>query len=91
MSRRSAALLTLLAAIALAGCESTEQESAKIAKRLGHQRASAAVTKIKGANSSVRIVSAQIVSSAGGTAAVGAVDHRLRRSRQGGVQQLDGR
>ena len=70
MSRRSAALLTLLAAIALAGCESTEQESAKIAKRLGHQRASAAVTKIKGANSSVRIVSAQIVSSAGGTAAV---------------------
>jgi hypothetical protein len=69
MRRRSAALLTLLAAIALAGCESTEQESAKIGKRLGHQRASAATTQIKGANSSVRVLSAQIVSSAGGAAA----------------------
>jgi hypothetical protein len=70
MKRRSAALLTLLAAIALAGCETTEQESAKIAKRLGHQEASAAVTQIKGADSSVRVVSAQIVSSASGDAAV---------------------
>jgi hypothetical protein len=70
MKHRSATLLTLLAAIALAGCESTEQESAKIAKQLGHQRASAAITQIKGANSSVRVVSAQIVSSAGSAAAV---------------------
>jgi len=70
MKRRSAALLSLLGAIALAGCESTEQESAKIAKRLGHQRASAAITQIKGTNSNVRVVSAQIVSSASGSAAV---------------------
>jgi hypothetical protein len=70
MKHRSATLLTLLAAIALAGCESTEQESAKIAKRLGHQRASAAIVQIKGTNSNVRVVSAQIVSSASGSAAV---------------------
>ena len=69
MKRRGAALLTLLAAIALAGCESTEQESAAIAKRLGHQSASAATTQIKGADASVRVVSAQIVSSASGDAA----------------------
>jgi hypothetical protein len=70
MRRRSAALLTLLAGIALTGCETTEQESAKIAKRLGHQHAGAATTQIKSANSSVRVVSAQIVSSASGAAAV---------------------
>ncbi|MGD0196933.1 MAG: hypothetical protein ABSC56_03345 [Solirubrobacteraceae bacterium] len=67
--RAGAALLALLGALSLAGCESTEQESAQIAKRLGHQSADAAVTQIKGTNAAVRVDQAQIVSSRSGTAA----------------------
>ena len=69
-ARAAAALLALLGALSLAGCESTEQESAQIAKRLGHQRADAAVTQIKGTNASVRVDQARIVSTRAGTAAV---------------------
>jgi hypothetical protein len=69
MIRGGVALAAAAVAIALAGCESTEQESAKIAKRLGHQTADATVTQIKGTDSSVRVDSAQIVSSRAGSAA----------------------
>jgi hypothetical protein len=70
MIRRGAAPLTLLAAIALAGCETTEQKSAQIAKRVGNQRADAQQTKIAAANKSVRILRSAIVRGAGGSAAV---------------------
>jgi hypothetical protein len=69
MKRRGAALAAAVAAIALSGCESTEQESAKIAKRLGHQKADAQVTQLSGANADVRVDKAQIVRSSSGTAA----------------------
>jgi len=69
MTRGGVALVAAAVAIALAGCESTEQESAKIAKRLGHQSADAQVTQIRGDNPAVRVVEAQIVHTASGTAA----------------------
>jgi hypothetical protein len=69
MTRRSAPLLAVLGALGLAGCQTTEQESARIAKRLGHQTADATVTQIKRVNASVRVDSAQIVAGKGGAAA----------------------
>jgi hypothetical protein len=70
MIRRGAAPLALLAAIALAGCETTQEKSAQIAKRLGNQRADAQQTKIAAANKSVRILRSAIVHGTGGSAAV---------------------
>jgi hypothetical protein len=69
MSRGGAALAAAAIAIALAGCESTEQQSAEIAKRLGHQTANATVTQIKGADADVRVDEAQLVHGSGATAA----------------------
>lgn len=69
MIRGGVALAAAAVAIALAGCESTEQESAQIAKRLGHQTADATVTQISGANTAIRVDQAQIVHSSSGTAA----------------------
>jgi hypothetical protein len=69
MIHRRAALSGALVALLLAGCETTEQESARIAKRLGHQTADAAVTQIAGTNRSVRVVKTALVRSASGTAA----------------------
>jgi hypothetical protein len=68
MTRGGVALAAAAAVIALTGCESTEQESAQIAKRLGHQSADAQITQINGANAYVRVESAQIVSSSGANA-----------------------
>jgi hypothetical protein len=69
MTRGGVALAAAVLAIALTGCESTEQESAQIAKRLGRQTADAAVTQIKTTNSAVSVRSAQIVRSKAGIAA----------------------
>jgi hypothetical protein len=69
MTKGGVALAAAAVAIALAGCESTEQESAKIAKRLGHETADATVTQIGGANAAVRVDEAQVVHSSSGTAA----------------------
>jgi hypothetical protein len=69
MIRGGVALAAAAVAIALTGCETTEQESAQIAKRLGHQTAYAKVTQISGSDHGVRLDEAQIVHSSAGTAA----------------------
>jgi hypothetical protein len=69
MSRRGVALAALLTVVILAGCESTEQESAKIGKQLGSGSAAAAVTTIKSSNHAVRVDRSVLVHSASGTAA----------------------
>jgi hypothetical protein len=69
MIQRRAAFASAIVAVLLAGCETTEQESARIAKTLGHQSTAVAVTKIAGTNREVRVDKAALVSSAGGTAA----------------------
>ncbi len=65
--RRSS--VALLAVLVLAGCQTTQEKNAQIAKRLGKHNADAAVTKLKGSDPSVRVLSAQIVSTSGSTAA----------------------
>jgi hypothetical protein len=69
MSRPAAAAAAVLAVVALSGCQTTEQESAAIAKRDAGQHAGAPVTQIAKTNATVRIDRAQIVHSASGTAA----------------------
>ena len=66
---RLASLVVAGAALALAGCQTTEQRSAAIGKRLAHERAAAAVTKIGTTNASVRVEAAQLVDTASGSAA----------------------
>jgi hypothetical protein len=63
-----AAAATLLA-IGLAGCETTEQKSAAIEKRLAGRRASTTLTRIGATSKVVKVLSAQLVHSAAGTAA----------------------
>jgi hypothetical protein len=69
MIQRRAALGGAVVALLLAGCETTEQESARIAKGLGHQTADATVTQIGSTNHAVRVLKSALVSSASGTAA----------------------
>jgi hypothetical protein len=71
MTVRAVALAAIVVAavVTLAGCESTEQESAQIAKRLGHQSAGVTITKVGAANHNVRVDQRQLVQSSSGTAA----------------------
>jgi hypothetical protein len=59
-----------LLALSVAGCETTEQKSAAIAKHLAHERANATTTKIAHASKTIRILSAQLVRGAGTAAAL---------------------
>lgn len=70
MSRPAYAVAAALLALALAGCETTEQKSAAIAKRLAHERANVSITRIARASKTIKVLSAQLVRSSGGTAAV---------------------
>jgi hypothetical protein len=63
---RAAAAVAALAV--LAGCETTQQESAQIARRLGHQSARAGTTRIGRVSSDVRVVRSALI--AGNPAAV---------------------
>jgi outer membrane murein-binding lipoprotein Lpp len=70
MTNRTVTLAAIvLAVVTLAGCESTEQQSAKIAKRLGHQSAGVTITQVGAANDNVRVDQRQLVQSSSGTAA----------------------
>jgi uncharacterized lipoprotein YmbA len=69
MNQRRAACASVIVAVLLAGCETTEQQSARIAKTLGHQSTGAIDTQITGTNREVRVDQAVLVSSASGTAA----------------------
>lgn len=66
-------VLVVLAASALlsllAGCETTQQESARIAKKLGHQTAVAVTTHVGSANPNIEIDELQLVRSGSATAA----------------------
>ena len=68
MSLRTAAIAATLAAALLAGCETTQQESAKIARALGHRRADPGTTTIARSNAEVHVVRAALL--AGSPAAV---------------------
>jgi len=69
--RPTAAAIAALAAIVLgaAGCETTQSESAKIGRRLGHQSAVAGQTSLGEASRSVR-VKRKVLLSVGGSSAV---------------------
>jgi hypothetical protein len=69
MRRGVAALAAALALVALAGCETTEQESTRIGARLSHENTRVATTQIGATNPNVRIKTAALVTSASGTAA----------------------
>jgi hypothetical protein len=69
IARQAAGVAALIAVLALTGCESTEQESAKIAKRLGHQSAGVTITQVGAANTDVRVDQSQLVHSSSSTAA----------------------
>ena len=69
MSRPANAVAAALLAFAVAGCATTEQKSATIAKRLAHDRADASSTRIAATSRTIRVLSAQIERSASGTAA----------------------
>jgi hypothetical protein len=70
MTNRAVACVAAVAAVVtLAGCETTEQKSAQIAKRLGHQSAGVTTTHIGAANPDVRVDQSQLVQSSSGTAA----------------------
>jgi hypothetical protein len=69
MMRAAAALAaagTIL--IGAAGCETTQERSAKIALRLGHQNAIASTTKLGAVNRDVRVSETALLSSGGETA-----------------------
>jgi hypothetical protein len=70
MSRLARGVLAASLALALTGCETTQEKSAAIAKRLAHQRATVSVRRIATASKRVKVLSAQLVHSASGTAAV---------------------
>jgi hypothetical protein len=72
MRTRAATALaaTAVTALALSGCETTQQESAKIGRQLGHQSADAGTTGIGTANRSVRVVGTALVAGAPGAVAV---------------------
>jgi hypothetical protein len=62
MTRAAAALATAaLAAALVSGCESTQEQSARIARSLGHQSARTGTTKIGAESRSVRVVKAVVV------------------------------
>jgi hypothetical protein len=69
--RRAAATVAALAATVLgaAGCETTQSESAKIGRALGHQSAVAGQTSLGSASRAVR-VERKVLLSAGGSSAV---------------------
>jgi hypothetical protein len=69
--RRAAATIAALAAIVLgvAGCETTQSESAKIGRKLGHQSAVAGQTSLGSASRAV-VVKRKVLLSAGGSSAV---------------------
>ena len=69
MNRSGIAPLALLATIALASCETTQQKSAQIAKRDANQTADAQQTKIGAASKTVKVDQAQLVHTSSGTAA----------------------
>jgi hypothetical protein len=68
--RRCAAALAAAAAIAVAaaGCETTQEQSAKIGRKLGHQSADTSQTSLGKANPFVRITRTALVSAGGSTA-----------------------
>jgi hypothetical protein len=69
MRHRAAALAATAAAlVALAGCETTQQQSARIARELGHQNAATGTVKLGASNHLVRVQQTVLLSSAGQTA-----------------------
>jgi hypothetical protein len=70
MRRRGAALAAAAGLLIFAaGCETTQQESAKIGRHLGHQSAVAGTTRLGAVNHDVR-VDREVLLSAGGQSAV---------------------
>jgi hypothetical protein len=71
MTRAAAALAAgMLAVLALSACETTQQESARIARQLGHQRANPGTTQIGAANDAVRVVRTALVPGSPAAAAI---------------------
>jgi hypothetical protein len=69
IDRGAAALAAALALVALTGCETTEQESARIGARLSHVDTRVATTQIGASNPNIRVDTSTLVTSASGTAA----------------------
>jgi len=62
MKRAAAALAAAaLVALTVSGCETTQEVSAKIGLRLGHQSAKTGTTRIGAANRSVRVVTTALI------------------------------
>jgi len=68
--RRAAAALAAAGTLVIgaAGCETTQELSAKIGRRLGHQSAIATTTKLGAVNRDVRVIQTALVSGGGETA-----------------------
>ena len=76
--KRAAAALAAAALVALivSGCETTQEVSAKIGLRLGHQSARTGTTRIGAANRSVRVVTTALIP--GNPAAVARIESSCR-------------
>jgi hypothetical protein len=71
MTRAAAALaVAMLAALALSACETTQDESARLGRELGHQRANPGTTRIGAASHTVRVVRRALVAGSPAAAAV---------------------
>ena len=68
MRRPAAALAAGLIVIGVSGCETTQEQSAKIARSLGHQSALSSTTRLGARSSTVRIEQAVLLTSAGQSA-----------------------
>ena len=68
--RRAAAPLCALVALAASGCETTQQLSAKIGRRLGHQSAIAGTTATGARNRDVRVETTALIEGHPGAVAV---------------------
>ena len=68
--RRAAAALAAAGTLVIgaAGCETTQELSAKIGRRLGHQSAIATTTKLGAVNRDVRVIQTALVAGGGETA-----------------------
>jgi hypothetical protein len=69
MTRPAAALAaTVAVALGASGCQTTQELSAKIARRLGHQSAIATTTGLGATNRDVRVTASALISSGGQSA-----------------------
>ncbi|HLW95397.1 MAG TPA: hypothetical protein VKS25_08480 [Solirubrobacteraceae bacterium] len=66
--RRASLALAAAAALLASGCETTQEQSAKIGRALGHQSAATGTLRVGGANRSVRVLRSVLVGAAGQSA-----------------------